>query len=187
MFWSREPLLPLSLVVLAGSLWAAVKQRRESRIWICAAELGTLLLSLYAVGMSGRTYGHYAMILLPCFISTAAVLLRLADQRLGSRWAVLLLTGLALLAGAPKYAAGFVINIADTFREKPGEREIIDYIQEYSAADDNVLVLGNYCMYYLGADRRTESRLFYQTPVLDVREEYRQELLEDCTQGRPGI
>lgn len=186
-FWTREPLLPLSLLVLTGMLFRAWKDKEECQVWICLAGLLTLAVSLYGTAMSGRTYGHYAMLLLPCFVVPAAVLVKITQEHLKNGWITALLCGLALFTAAPKNAAGFGINILDTFRENEEQKEIAAYMEEHSKPEDHVIVLGNYCYYYLESGRKSESRFFYQNPTLDVREEYREEFFKDLTENPPVL
>lgn len=186
-FWAREPFLPLSLVVCVGGLILAVWERKEEMGWIHGAGLVTMLVSLYSVAMSGRTYGHYAMSLIPCFVVPTVLLIDAVGKRFRKDFAVVFLTGLALAAGAPKYAAGFLVNIADTLYMDQADKEIISYIEDHSKEDEDVLVLGNYCMYYLGADRNTDNRYFYQTPILDINEAYRKDFFSGLENSLPVL
>jgi len=186
-FWTREPMLPVSLVVLTGMLIDAVRNRDEDSCWIGLASLVTLGGSLYAVAMSGRTYGHYAMILLPGFIVPSVMILETVYKKMNNTMAVAVLCTLALVSGAPKNAAGFMMNIMGTMRADAGQQEIISYITEHSEEEDDVLILGNYCMYYLGAERSTDSRFFYQNPTLDVRDDYREQFEQELAEEPPVL
>ena len=42
---------------------------------------------------------------------------------------------------------------------------------EKTAPEDDVLVLGNNCWYYLASGRKTENRFFYQLPPLEISSE----------------
>ena len=125
-------------------------------------------VSLFSVSMSGRGYYHYAIVLLPAFILPLTVLFDITGGLMNgkepradlARPGVIVLTSLLILAGAFLYR-GF----------SSGEQlqdPVALYIREHSEKNDDILVLGNSCWYYLEADRKTENRYFYQLPPAEI-------------------
>ena len=141
---------------------------RNSRQW-----LNTLFFafSLLAAGMSARGYYHYAIILLPAMILPLTGFYDLS----GRLWCRLfrkpetvdfrlIVVSFLLIA-----AAAFLYR-----RISPGQMQedaAVQTLLEKTAPEDDVLVLGNNCWYYLASDRRTENRFFYQLPPLEISSE----------------
>ena len=135
---------------------------------------------LFSVGlvlleMSGRDYPHYLITQLPilvvgltCFFDFTARKLRPED----ADSAVLMLLCLGLLVGSVGY---HVI----TGRVDWPEDAAVLWLRENTQTGDDVLVLGNSAWTYLGSDRCTENRFFYQTPPLDISEKLRNEFAEE--------
>lgn len=131
------------------------------------------LISLYSAAMSGRGYYHYAIVILPalllplteCFSLMNQFLLR--RQKAGKRFleqrTIILLSFLLILAGAVIYR-----HISSGTKD---QNPVADYIKTVTKREDDVLILGNSCWYYLQAERKTENRFFYQLPPLNISEE----------------
>ena len=127
------------------------------------------MLSFVMALMSGRGYGHYAIVLLPLVAVPFAGFFALIGKRLrkwehGSNPTVIALSGVLILAAAVGYR---VMRNSDT---GTGD-ELLQYLQEETAPEEDILILGNSCRYYLLADRSTECRFFYQTPPVELSEE----------------
>ena len=141
---------------------------RNSRQW-----LNTLFFafSLLAAGMSARGYYHYAIILLPAMILPLTGFYDLS----GRLWCRLfrkpetvdfrlIVVSFLLIA-----AAAFLYR-----RISPGQMQedaAVQTLLEKTAPEDDVLVLGNNCWYYLASERKTENRFFYQLPPLEISSE----------------
>ena len=125
-------------------------------------------VSLYSVSMSGRGYYHYAIVLLPAFILPLTVLFDITGGLMNgkepcadpARPGVIVLTSLLILAGAFLYKC--------LSSGEPSQDPAVHYISEHSEKNDDILVLGNSCWYYLEADRKTENRYFYQLPPAEI-------------------
>ena len=141
---------------------------RNRRQWLNALFFA---VSLLAAGMSARDYYHYAIILLPAMILpltgffdlTGRVWCRLFKKS-GAVDYRLILFSLVLVA-----AAAFLYRWLSPGQQQ--EDPAIQILLKRTAPEDDVLVLGNNCWYYLAADRKTDNRFFYQLPPLEISEE----------------
>ena len=155
---------------------------RNSRQW-----LNTLFFafSLLAAGMSARGYYHYAIILLPAMILPLTGFYDLS----GRLW--------CRLFRKPEtvdfrlIVVSFLLIAASAFlyrRISPGELKEAAAVQallEKTAPEDDVLVLGNNCWYYLASERKTENRFFYQLPPLEISSELYAAFEEDLDRHPP--
>jgi hypothetical protein len=130
-------------------------------------------VSLVLASMSGRSHAHYAIILIPALVAPTVLLL---DCVKGVSFKKPIPVLMALAAGF--FAAEFLLSALT--RGEPELSDVAVYIQENTAEDDNVFMMGNNCIYYLQSGRTTTNRFFYQTPAVNVSdeiyEEYRQEM-----------
>ena len=144
------------------------------------ANLLFFIVSLFFVALSGRGYYHYAIILLPAFTLPFAVLFDLTDKLLRndnnttSRPGVVIVSSLLILALACIYrgiSAG----------PEPDD-PLVEYIQKKTSEDDDVLILGNSCWYYLMTGRKTENRYFYQLPPAEISKEIYDGFINELTE-----
>ena len=151
---------------------------REKILW---ANLLFFIISLWFVTMSGRGYYHYAIILLPAFVLPFSVLFDLTDRLLSGKdntvsscrpWIVMVSSFVIL-------AVAFIYRI--TTSETDTDSPLVTYIQEQTAADDNVLILGNSCWYYLMSDRKSENYYFYQLPPAEISLEIYNSFIDELT------
>ena len=142
-------------------------------------------VSLFAAGMSARGYYHYAIILLPAIILPLTGCFDLAEdawrrlfRRTGPVDYRLIIFSFILVA-----AGGFLYRCLSPgeLEQDPAEQILL----ERTAAQDDVLVLGNNCRYYLSADRKTENRFFYQLPPLEISDELYAAFEEELNQHPP--
>ena len=128
-------------------------------------------ISLLAASMSARGYYHYAIILLPSIVFPLTAFFDLSGCvwcRLFKKSGVvdyrLILFSFFLIA-----ATAFLYRVVSP--GKLQENQAVQILQDRTNTQDDVLVLGNNCYYYLEADRKTENRFFYQLPPLEISRE----------------
>lgn len=144
--------------------------------------LGYLLLilsTLYFVALSGDTYVHYGLILIPVIMCPYAVLFSDLKRKETSiyrfiSYALALFSALLVLMP-------FSVNVyfdAVYDMTHAGEEYfpedyayVVGYTDYYTDEDDKVLYFGNCNRYYLLTDRLSASKYSYQSPILDVSRE----------------
>lgn len=165
-----ELLLYFAKVLWPGTLAVLVSlviQPKNRLLW-----LNTLffLVSLYSASMSGRGYYHYAIILLPAILLPLTECFASFDRFLSYR----LKTGAGFLKQDTAVIFSFVLILtaAVVYRQfSSGSEEqdpAVDYIKAVTEKNDDVLILGNSCWYYLQAERKTDNRFFYQLPPMEI-------------------
>lgn len=140
------------------------------------------LVSQITIQMSGRSFVHYQIQMLPVFIlpflycseRSADLFASKKCLRCGNN-ALILGTCFFMLLGAIVFRA---------YRDKtPVTNEpVIEYLSKQTEPDDDVLVLGNNAWIYLAADRKTENPFFYQSPPIEISDEVYQEFIQKLRQ-----
>ena len=156
-------------------LWPAVAaillapflpKNRKGLLWL---NLWAFAISFLTVMMSGRGYGHYAIVLLPMTAGPFVCILTMIGIRMqksshGRNFTIIALSGIIVLAAAVGYR---------TMKQPVVENEdvLLQFLREETLPEENILILGNSCRYYLLAERGTSCRFFYQTPPIELSEE----------------
>ena len=174
----------LSLMILPGMIALlislAIRGKDPMRLLICWC----FVVSFLMMEMSGRDYPHYLITLLPIltfsftdlFDWTASLLTENPGQEPGK--AMLILSCFAILFGSVGY---HMITGKKTWPEAP----TITWLKENTTKEDDVLILGNNGWTYLAADRATDNRYFYQTPPIEVSNDFRIDFLREL-QNHPS-
>ena len=132
----------------------------------------SLLLSLPMMSLSGRTYHHYAIILLPTFLYainyvylkiTNAIQNYFENSPLGFSFSIVILL---LILGF--YSFTTFNSIKNDLKGYSGFKELTTYIQENSSPDEKIIYIGQGSSIYLSTDRQAASKYFYQRPVADI-------------------
>ena len=156
---------------------ALLNQPKNRVLW---ANLLFFVVSLIFVTLSGRGYYHYAIILLPAFILPFTVLFGMTDKLLRggdnliSRPSVIIASSLLILLAALIFRG---ISTGPELYDP-----LAEYIQKQTAEDDDVLILGNSCWYYLMTERKTENRFFYQLPPAEISAEIYDGFIKELTE-----
>jgi hypothetical protein len=142
------------------------------------ANLWFYVLSWIVASMSGRAHAHYAIILIPAMI-LPTVLLLCKIKNVHFKKPEYVITGLISLF----FLVQFGVSVL-TYEPIPLS-ELAQYLQDETDPDDNVLMLGNNCIYYLEGNRYTTNRYFYQTPAINVSDELYDEFVQELEDTLP--
>ena len=152
-------------------------------------------LELAFCGLSGRTYAHYYMALLPVFAFFTAlllsILLRIVEFIFSSRNAGMLfcaaVVGLLIILQVP-----YRSNFYPFCRVKTSEQlqQTLQFIRTNSNSGDQVLVLGAETSLNFLSGRTAPTRFVYQYPLLQIgysTPKMRAEFLNEITAGKPVL
>jgi len=175
----------LSLVLF----WKQLRQDLRTLILVCLIDLP---LELILASISGRTYQHYFMALLPIFSFFAAL----------AFWT--LIEGIIRIYGSQKVAffftfcVLFVLSLFNLMKYRnvvagyPNNNttSVLTFIDQVTTDDDTVLIWGAEAATNFFSGRVSPSRFVYQYPLFTpgyVNEELIEEFLNDITQNKPAL
>ena len=147
------------------------------------------LFTFYFVIISGRSYNHYAIILLPFFALPIAILLESLVNSLSNKTDLrkfkinqFCFFGIIIL-----FAAVYCLDCLKIRKNyfSPENLAIVQYLKNNTATDADVLVIGNSVRYNIEAKRFTNQRFFYQTPILIVNKDFFQEFKDSVFLNKP--
>ena len=150
-----------------------------------------LVLTLIFVGMSGMTYPHYGMILVPAVTYPLALIFGWIDVL--ERKVAWVVTALVSVLALSTIVAPAWLDLLGTVPKRVNERywnwvpeteqQVVSLVQEYTQEDEAISVFGNWDIIYVLSDRPHATRFSYQDPpayvVPSLMEEYFTQLQEE--------
>ncbi|HAP15609.1 MAG TPA: hypothetical protein DCR07_05830 [Lactococcus sp.] len=152
-------------------------------------------ISLLLLCISGRSYGHYGMILIPAL---AYPLARTADwlkERLhgvnGNAISTIFILYLVVTFAASPWLNG-IQNVVLEYDKRGvyfGQRELetVSLVQSHSTENDQIIVLGNWNIIYNLSNRFAASRFSYQMPPLTIDEDRAKVFYQEIEENEPQI
>lgn len=166
---------PLGIIALLISMKKCIKKP----VWIL--NLLFCVVSILLASMSGRSYQHYGIMLIPSLIIPIAAM----TDWIQKEW-IQTLKGRQVPLFVGMFTAAIFVMALNIWKYSPADMtEAAVFLKENTAEKDNVLVLGNNCRYYLESGRSTDNRFFYQTPPIDVSEELYEEFMKEFDSHEP--
>lgn len=189
-FYFLQPTVTLMACCILAVLW------KVRYCFLNVTFMIYLLVTLWMICMSGMTYGHYGMILVPAlvypFALAGAEIERIKQE--GLRRLVLLLVTAYLLPVL------ILPNWLDLVKKAPDKFEarkenqltdvtlfVADLVQEHVAEDEPISVYGNWNYIYILTNRRHATRYSFQFPIGQVRPEFMEEYLTQLKEEAPKI
>ena len=147
-----------------------------------------LVLTCILIAISGQTYPHYGMILVPLMIFPFSLFF---DDSKNLLILILFLT----LVSIPNWINGannVVSYCNDKLLNANKEEQITEYliandVMANSNKNDKITVFGNMNIIYLLSQRLSSSRYTYQIPVINVDNNIRLEYFNDLEKNKPKI
>lgn len=131
-----------------------------------------MLATIGVMALSGYTFAHYAMIMLPLLIYPFVNALK--DEKVNC-----VVLFILIFAVVPAWLT-YVKTIDVKYKERNTEQsvgttyDICSYIQQNTAEDDPIAVYGNWNIIYLQSNRMSATKYCYSVPTLE--DEYYEEL-----------
>ncbi len=174
---------PLVLLSAAYAGWSFVEEKSIFYAAYVIAHFFTLL----CICMSGQTYGHYGMILIPLIaLSIARIMHSIETQEKKKKSAVFIASAYVLIIfAAPMWARG-MYNILATSRSETVD-SVVDVVKEYTEEDETIMVYGNWNIIYILSERLASSKYSYQFPPITVDESIADEYFEELEENNPTL
>lgn len=149
-----------------------------------------MLINLPLLAMSGLTYGHYGMLLIPSLILPAAKIVNFigkTDNCALTGFAVIFLVINAFLHPIARTALSIRECLISKGRVQGSAGELIDVIVENTDPDDRISVYGKDDWIYVLSERMHATRYSYQYPISMVRPEIWDEYWEEMREEQPVL
>lgn len=146
-----------------------------------------IALCVYMIGMGGRTYNHYGIILIPLtIIPIARVLQYVCEKGMKKRLVAGAAIALAIMC-LPWLNQTLNKGINTTSPEQTLEGIISTFIRENTDEDDLIIQCGHKDVFYVLSDRMAASRYSYPLPIAQVNNEVYDEFFYDLEMNKPIV
>lgn len=149
----------------------------------------TIFVSLLSVGMSGRYYFHYQIILLPLILLSIFITVNQCKTGIQECFSVnniILFIFSVFIASNLSNAVSEFVDIMDEEGRNARIYDISQYIAENTDSDDKISVFGNEDIIYLRSRRKSASRYSYQVPIM-FEERIVEEYFDEIQNSMPQI
>lgn len=156
-----------------------------------------MFVTLWFLGMSGQTYAHYGMIIIPMLIYPFSYILGMVEKEqnhfitLGvSIYFLGILAFPVWISGVDRTIAVYHDYISEV--EEPGNRKdtigkVTQYIKDNTTADDTITVWGNWNLIYVLSGRFSTSQYSYQFPIQQYDDSILNTYFAELQANRPAI
>lgn len=150
------------------------------------------IIGLLLICLSGQTYAHYGMVLIPMFVYPFSMLLS-KEMISKNSWVLAFVMYLSVSQVIPSWIGG-VNHVAEYYfmENKTRERndaigKVCSFIKENTKEDDRIIVWGNLNIIYVQSQRLPASKYSYQAPIGSIDEEIMTEFFEEINETIPRI
>lgn len=177
------------LATIIYNIFIVIKDKNDRMF--NAFHLVYILLTLITVSMSGRTYAHYGMILLPCIIYPFVHFIFKIDKiDEPSIFKTFIMIYVLVTIICPPWLnttrnIGSLYDNRKTSTIEPVINEVVTYIKDNSEVTDKISVYGNWDIIYILTKRMPASKYTYTYPIGDVKPEILDEYFEDIKSNKP--
>ena len=166
-FFSIKSILFCSVLV---AIMCAVK--KDLLHWLYAV---LFVASLVMMNMSGWKSDHYAMVLVPLAAYPFSFAVKCIQDGVEQNDYKSLVIAMMICTGSvlPPWISAIEEAVCEDFVNwnencvLPSHQAIVDLIQQNTTKEDQIIVIGNYNLYYNLSDRFAASQYSYQFPIID--------------------
>lgn len=182
---------PVYVMALMGISYHLKKDIRVNILYIVYLFITPLFLCI-----SGMTYGHYGMGLVPAVVYPLSLIAEslesISAQKIGS--VIKMLVGIYLVSSVLLPPSLDTIKKIPEYYANRGQKQfnqttkdISKVITNLTTADESISVYGNQDIYYVWARRKHATKYSYQFPIGQVMPEIMKEYMQQLTKELPPI
>jgi len=187
-YFMTQPVCIIS--ILSPAFFCAIRLKNVTVDYLC---LASVIISLIMISLSGQTYPHYGLILVPLFSYATgrfqAYYSEILHQKLKENSLPLLIAFLSGIILVFMHAFMWHIESGITSIKKEGvsknDLRIAETIIDHTSNNDLITVCGNHDIIYLLSDRKSASVYSYQTPIAIVDNKIKENYIMDIKSKKP--
>ncbi len=146
-------------------------------------------ITLLLISISGRKYGHYAMILIPCYIIPITWTMKYIIELKHVYVQVISVLIFTIIFCVLEWESVYIDILQSITRTIPNlnYNKVVEYIKENTDEDDNVLILENDCNLYNLTNRKYNGKYAYQYPIINIDYRIYEEIMEEMEKDKPKL
>lgn len=175
-------------ILMLMSITALIAFCREKRSLYHFSYIVYFFSTLFLIGISGRVYGHYGMVLIPVLCYPIAIFLDAAERNAKTTSAITIY--LVAVLALPAWIYGMDRAVECYAGRRNVERtdvtgKVVSLVENISGEDDQIAVWGNWNIIYVLSHRKPASRYSYLFPIADIDKEIYTEYFEELEKNTP--
>ena len=180
----------VNIIILLILVFEFLRRKRKKLKY---AEIITQILyficTMLIISMAGRKYGHYAMILIPCYIVPITLIMKYIMELKSEKIQILFILVFTVVVGLAELKEVYNHMNIVSYAVYPNayDEEIVKYIKANSNENDNVLMLENVCFLYNLSNRKYDGKYAYQYPIILVDNKIYNEIMEEIEENKPDL
>ncbi len=186
LYFMNEPILMIACGAMFYLCWV-------KKGYFNVAYLVYIVLSLILISISGQTYGHYGMVLVPMMMYPTALLLNRVIIESGKNavgWFVVMLFAAQLVVPQWLNAMSDVVQQHRNLGKDYTSPEVIvisDYIRNTTKKSDKILAVGNMDVFYNYSRRQAATKYSYQMPVAGIDPAIEKDFRSEIVRAKPVV
>lgn len=189
MFFFDTTIIEIAFIIIVMKICIQIKNKEKW--YFNLGYLFYMIITLLLISLSGRTYLHYGMNIIPMLIYPYCIMYKFLDKEEIKKVGIHLIITAYLLFSIiiPKGIQFVTDSLKIIFSDNKIEysQRIVDYIVNNTEEDDSISVLGNSCNYYILTNRKSASKYFYQIPIAEIDKEIMKEYIDELKENKPKI
>ena len=185
----------INTTVFLLSITALIYMSRSRNRFLNLTYLIYMVISLVFIGISGMTYPHYGMVLVPVVSYPLAIIFGAVEEdQLHISGIVSILVSIYLLAMIilPQWmnliaAVPAFFENKDAYHISDTVRTVVSLVEDLTAEEETITVYGNWNLIYVLSHRIPASRYSYQVPIGDVNPQIIQDYMQDIKEQLPAV
>lgn len=196
----------MSVIILTGKIY--MQKKKNEKYGYNLAYLICMILQICLLSLSGMTYKHYGMTLLPLYIYPLCILFKYIENYASKDAKLVVIVYLLLVYIIPpwtdialntykdileglNYNKNEIINLnahtKDEIEKSSQFNNFIEYIQKNTTENDCITIFGNENYIYNFAHRKSASKYSYQHPIINLDVNIENEYFSDLNTTKPKI
>ena len=182
LYYFRQPVIAIAILICILS--ASIDRKRR---FLSVTSLLFIIVTVALTSMSGRSYAHYGISLMPVYVLPFAFLLRLSEMCLHREYIqtgcvsvlllVLLVPWAQYVRNLPNYRPAYL----------SAENYLSSIIAENTRPTDKIISCGNDDLFYLYSDRMAASKYSYQLPIAEANPAIYDDFMKDIAENTPEV
>ena len=141
------------------------------------------IMTFIIVILPGNEFAHYGIILLPAYIYPLCNMCDFLIKR--KIYFIVIVLFMSIIFCSDIFYTIFKIIYINTYTYQNGAKEIIEYINTEKEENDKLVVLGNYCNFYIETNLEPCSKYVYQIPIAYIDKQIIVDTINDIKNKNP--
>lgn len=184
-----------TVIIISLSTLAYSCQKNKDQI-INISYLVCMFTTLLFISISGRTYGHYGMVIIPLISYPMAIFFdkieKIVSEQISNVFSTIIFAYLLIAIILPNWLP-LIVQLPNIYTEKDETHisematTISNIVKENTSEDEKISVYGNWTYIYVLSERKHATKYSYQFPIGQVMPSIMDEYIKELREEQPKV